>query len=238
MPGLVREVRDADGAVTYRHAAEPVRRVLTPEVAATLREYLKAAVSETGTGVLGTLTNYDVVGKTGTANMVVNGHYDLTRTTASFAAIFPKNNPQLIIVTKIDAPKGGGFGGKVAAPATRRMLEQALAARHVALDRWQLVRRGVDTAHAPAPSTGTTESTDETPAPRFVATWPLRPSPQPDSIGVVVPDVQGLDVRAAALKLHRRGFRVAVSGLGHVVGSAPAAGKTVQSGALVTLQTE
>src|SRR5687768_14797225 len=42
-PTLVREVRAPDGRTLYRHSPEPVRRVVTSEIAARLRELLREA---------------------------------------------------------------------------------------------------------------------------------------------------------------------------------------------------
>lgn len=238
-PAIVREVRDAAGTPRFRHAPEPVRRVLTPEVAATLREYLKAAVSAGGTGTQASLSTYELVGKTGTATKVVNGRYDNSKNTASFAAIFPKDHPQLVIVTKVDAPTvGRGFGGLIAAPATRQMIEQALAARQVAIDRGPLAR-GADSAagdHAEAAAPAAPPSAE--PVPRAVVPVPLAPEAPAAAVSVEVPDVAGRSVRSAALALHRRGFRVALFGTGRVTGTSPAAGTSAASGTLVTLRTE
>src|SRR3989449_834452 len=66
-PTLIREVRDASGGVRYRHRPEPVRRVVSREVAAALRNLLRGVV-ERGTGTEAALTNFPVAAKTGTAS--------------------------------------------------------------------------------------------------------------------------------------------------------------------------
>src|SRR3989442_100853 len=133
-PTLIREVRSAGGGVRYRHRPEPVRRVVSRDVAAALRSMLRGVV-ERGTGTEAALTNFPVAAKTGTARRVVNGRYAAGEYTASFAALFPADQPQLVLVVKIDNPhKGSYFAAQTAAPATRSMLEQALSARTVALD--------------------------------------------------------------------------------------------------------
>src|SRR5439155_1582223 len=47
-PTLVREVRDPAGNLLYRHRPEPVRRVVTSEIAAQLREFLREAAGAGG----------------------------------------------------------------------------------------------------------------------------------------------------------------------------------------------
>src|SRR2546422_7861462 len=137
-PTLIREIRSAGGGGRYRHRPEPVRRVVSGEVAAALRSLLRGVV-ERGTGTEAALTNFPVAAKTGTARRVVNGRYAAGEYTASFAALFPADHPQLVLVVKIDNPhRGSYFAAQTAAPVTRSMLEQALAARTVALDRARL----------------------------------------------------------------------------------------------------
>ncbi|HEV2083956.1 MAG TPA: penicillin-binding protein 2, partial [Gemmatimonadales bacterium] len=137
-PTLVREIRGPSGDLLYQHEPEPVRRVVTPEIAAQLREFLKGAVGEGGTGEEAQLVNYTLLGKTGTAVRFEGGRYIRGEYTASFAALFPADHPQLIVIVKIDNPQGNYYGGLTAAPVTRTMLQQALASRRVAIDRSRL----------------------------------------------------------------------------------------------------
>src|ERR1041385_3569621 len=106
-PTLIREVRTTAG-VLYRHRPEPVRRAVSPAVAAALRELLRGVV-ERGTGTEAALTNFPVAAKTGTARRVVNGHYLPGDYIASFAALFPADSPQLVLVVKIDHPHKGSY---------------------------------------------------------------------------------------------------------------------------------
>jgi cell division protein FtsI (penicillin-binding protein 3) len=225
-PTLVREVRDPAGTVLYRHEPEPVRRVVTPQVAAQLRQFMKDAVGEGGTGGGAQLTNYSLLGKTGTAVRFEGGRYVKGEYTASFAALFPADNPQLVVVVKIDNPTGKYYGGLTAAPVTRTMLQQALASRRIGIDRSRLTPRDSAAAQLPLPAA--------TPAdlPRVVVSWPYRPDRQ--SAGIrPIPEVGGQPVREAALALHRRGFRVSLRGLGRVTRTLPAAGENAKPGTAV-----
>ena len=225
-PTLVREVRDPGGNVIYRHRPEPVRRVVTSAVAAQLREFLREAVGRGGTGELAQLANYSVLGKTGTAKRFTDGHYVSGQYTASFAAIFPADHPQLVVIVKIDNPRGNYYGGLTAAPVTRTMLQQALASRRVAIDRGRLAAQDSTPARA-------LEEAEPGPPP-VVVTLPYR-APQPGSSPRPVPDVAGRSIREAALALHRRGFRVNLRGLGRVVGTVPAAGDSARPGTAVVV---
>lgn len=231
-PTLVREVRAPDGTVLYRHQPEPVRRAVSPEVARTLRAYLRGASGRGGTGGQAQVGTYGVAGKTGTARRVRNGRY-VDEYVASFAALFPADDPQLVVVVKIDSPSEGGiYGGEVAAPVVRTMLEQALAARSVALDRARLVGRTAAAEAAPPAS-----ARRDAVVPRVGLPWPpARDTATPPP--VTVPAVAGLSVRAAAVALYQRGLEASAAGTGKVTGSNPSAGATVAAGTVVQLVVE
>jgi cell division protein FtsI (penicillin-binding protein 3) len=227
-PTLVREIRNPTGELIYRHEPEPVRRVVTPQIAARLREFLRGAMAEGGTGREGQLVNYTLLGKTGTAVRFEGGRYVRGEYTASFAALFPADDPRLVVIVKIDNPRGNYYGGLTAAPVTRTMLQQALASRRVAIDRSRL------TEPDNTPLAGSRTRAVPAGLPRVVLTWPYYSSestPKP----IPVPQVAGRPVREAALTLHRRGFRVALRGLGRVSRTLPAGGQTAMPGTAVTV---
>ncbi|HXE58404.1 MAG TPA: penicillin-binding transpeptidase domain-containing protein [Gemmatimonadales bacterium] len=231
-PTLVREIRSPAGEVVYRHRPEPVRQVVTPEVASRLRDFLRGAVGEGGTGERAQMVNYSLLGKTGTAVKFEGGRYVPGEYTASFAALFPAEDPQLVVIVKIDSPKGHYYGGLTAAPVTRDMLQQALAARQVAIRRSRLTSR---TESAAAPAAPRRDGAGARP---IVVAWPYRPAAPPAAGPVAVPDVIGQSVRGAALALHRRGFRVALRGMGTVVRTSPEAQAHAPWGSTVTVWAE
>lgn len=230
-PTLVREIRGPSGDLLYQHEPEPVRRVVTPEIAAQLREFLKGAVGEGGTGEEAQLVNYTLLGKTGTAVRFEGGRYIRGEYTASFAALFPADHPQLIVIVKIDNPQGNYYGGLTAAPVTRTMLQQALASRRVAIDRSRLTVHDNKVRGESGPAASPVSMA------RVILSWPydvadVKVKPLP------VPEVAGQSVRAAALALHRRGFRVNLRGLGRVSRTAPPGGEPALPGTAVTVWAE
>lgn len=230
-PTLIREIRNPDGALLYRHRPEPVRRTVTAEVAARLREMLRGVTEAGGTGERAALANFQLAAKTGTARRVVGGRYAPGQYTASFAALFPADDPQLVVVMKIDNPqKGSYFAAQTAAPVTRSMLEQALAARTVALDRARLSNVAPTAERAPLD-----EPDGLVP---YVVTVPYAPDSARPQPARAVPDVTGQSLREAARTLHRRGFRVVVKGWGVVHHSWPAAKSNAAAGSTVTLFAE
>jgi cell division protein FtsI (penicillin-binding protein 3) len=223
-PTLVREVRTGGGDLVYRHRPEPVRRVTTPSVAAALRAMLRGVVYGDGTGTTAALTGYDVAGKTGTAKRAGPTGYIAGSYTASFASLFPADDPQLAMVVKLDDPDRT-YARLTAAPLTRVVLERFLAARTGAIDRARLTRAAMPRTGRPALAAGMIP---------YVVAWP--PAEDNDSTAMrSVPDVIGLSLRDAARRLHRAGLRVRVRGWGIVGSTEPGPGTELAAGALVTL---
>lgn len=216
-PRLVREVRSNNGLTAQSFKPRVVRRVIPENVARDLRKVL-AGVVETGTGQQAALGPFAVAGKTGTARSFRDGHYENGAYTASFAGFFPADDPQLVFIVKLDAPKGIYYGGFAAAPVTRTTLEAALAARNTPLD-----KRAMAVA-APPPLDGrefapTTESRHPVNRPysfALNASAPKRATAKP--VTFVIPDVRGLPVRDAVRQLHASGYRVEIEGNGVVSG--------------------
>lgn len=238
-PSLVREVRDPSARVVYQHQPEPVRRAVQPEVARTLRDYLKSVMEQGGTAEASQMSNYSLAGKTGTARRNDARGYIAGSYTASFAAIFPAENPMLVVVVKIDDPKGGKYhGGQTAAPVTRAMLEEALAARRSAIDRTRLLGSG----SAPIASAGEAPPVRSAEPEEIDTREEIVPVPLTDSTPArsrtLVPLVKGNTLRRAANALHRRGFQVAVHGSGAAVRTTPAAGDSAMTGSTITVWAE
>lgn len=135
-PALVEEVRDADGRVTYRHVARPVRRVFDEATTRTVMRMLESVV-DSGTARDAGLATYQVAGKSGTARRVVGGRYGAGGTqsyTSSFVGLFPARDPQYVVLVKLDNPRGTYYGGKTAAPVARAVITAAVGARNASLD--------------------------------------------------------------------------------------------------------
>jgi cell division protein FtsI/penicillin-binding protein 2 len=93
------------------------RRIVTRPVADELMRMLQDVVAE-GTGTYAAIPGYQVAGKTGTAQKP-DGHggYASGRYVASFVGIVPASRPRFVTLVVVDEPRGGIFGGVVAAPA-------------------------------------------------------------------------------------------------------------------------
>ncbi len=224
-PTLVSAVRGPDGDMLYEHRPEPVRRVLSEANAAKLRQMLIGVVYGQGTASLAALTSYELAGKTGTSRRAGASGYIAGAYTASFASMFPASDPQLVTVVKLVDPRGT-YGSVTAAPVTRTVIEQALAAQTGAIDRIRLLReRDVD------------ESPDlsDRRARVYRFAWPrVERLDMTDSV-TVVPQVAGMYVREAAKTLHQSGLRAVIDGLGLAAGTSPPAGDSVSVNSLIRI---
>jgi cell division protein FtsI (penicillin-binding protein 3) len=231
-PAIVREIRDPDGTVRYHHERRVVRRVVSPEVAATVRSMLGEAV-ERGTGLQADLSTFAVAGKTGTARLNSGRGYAAGKYYASFVGLFPADAPQYVILVKLDDP-AKGYGAVTAAPVTKAVLQAALAARDAALDRNALASRALRTADSTKRDSARADGDSAGTVPVVVALdAPVRGVRRRQG-AVTVPDVKGLPLREAVAALHAAGLRVQL-GRGAPATTLPAAGTQVQRGATVRL---
>ncbi len=257
-PALVKEVRAPDGTVLYRHKRRVARRVISPSVARRVRQMLLSVVEDGGTAKRADLGSFSLAGKTGTARRAENGHYDLSKHIPTFVGLFPGDNPQFVILVKIDNPKGVYMGGLTAAPVTKTLVEAALASRNASLNRRSLAASRHDRPADPSalkltvaqPSPAETTSTAQREAMRlsseaavedsagstpFVALLPTPPTGKaPVMPPREVPDVHGLGLRQAVHALHAAGFRVRLE-RGGTLDTQPSAGSVAPAGALVRL---
>ena len=102
------------------------RRVISPDVAAEVREMLEGVLGPGGTASEVSVPGYTLAGKTGTAEVAEDGEYSDTKYVASFIGFAPADNPQLLAAVIVDQPQGEIYGGSVAAPAFGQIAEFAL----------------------------------------------------------------------------------------------------------------
>jgi stage V sporulation protein D (sporulation-specific penicillin-binding protein) len=124
-PRLVKEIRDNQGNKIRSIDPEPVRQVVSKETARQVAYILEHVVSR-GTGQRAFIPGYRVGGKTGTAQKVEDGKYVEGRYIASFLGAAPVNDPRLVALVVVDEPQGVYYGGVVAAPIFKNVVEDAL----------------------------------------------------------------------------------------------------------------
>jgi len=119
-PRLTSKVVDPDGRTSVRINPQDVTRVMKKSTAAELAAMMSKVVQE-GTGTSAALEGIDVAGKTGTAEIDVANNI----TQPWFIAFAPVKNPKIAIAVTVERSQGG-FGGTVAAPIAKAVMEQLL----------------------------------------------------------------------------------------------------------------
>ena len=89
-------------------------RPITKKTANTLTNMLVNAVSREVTDAQ--VDGYTIAGKTGTAQIPIPGGYDDPWTIGSFIAFAPAEDPQVIILVKLDRPTSSMWGSETAVP--------------------------------------------------------------------------------------------------------------------------
>lgn len=119
-PRLTERIIDPDGRVERiepREFGRPISRKSAEQLNLMMR-----TVVESGTGTAVQLPGIQVAGKTGTAQV---GTVGSNVTQPSFVAFAPADSPRIAIAVTVERSQGG-FGGTVAAPIARAVLESLL----------------------------------------------------------------------------------------------------------------
>jgi peptidoglycan glycosyltransferase len=119
-PYVVRKITTRDGSIVHTTRPSNLGRAIKPQTAKELTQMMVAVV-QGGTGTAAAIPGIQVAGKTGTAETGVSNVY-----TAWFVAFAPANNPQVAIAVVLEK-QANGFGGVVAAPIAKQVLEALLA---------------------------------------------------------------------------------------------------------------
>ena len=127
-PYIVDAVMAEDGSVISETKPEVVATPIGSDVAGVVRDILEMVVEVDGTGMLAASVDYRMAGKTGTAQKVDprTGTYAKNRYFASFVGFAPAENPRIAVFVGLNEPKGAYYGGQVAAPVFRRIVEKTL----------------------------------------------------------------------------------------------------------------
>lgn len=235
-PRLVRKLSregSPDSIVPVSYVRE---QVCSPENAAKLREMLHAVVW----GSRGTARkwvqdeNVEIAGKTGTAYITSGGSYGSKKRLA-FCGFFPYKNPKYTcVVLMAEANRGAGASsGVVVKNIALKMYARGLLGNKSDYEA-EAAARNED----PAPPTlfgsmGTSLSTNVRKGLALTSGVRVMGTPKPCS---GVPDVRGLNVREATVRLERMGLNVKVSGLGYVCDQSLVPGAGYHRGETIHLQ--
>ncbi|MBI4387680.1 MAG: penicillin-binding protein [Candidatus Omnitrophica bacterium] len=123
-PYVVDEVRDRD--VILKKTLMTVRdHIIQPDIAATMNSILQLVVEE-GTGKAAQIKGIKVAGKTGTSQKLEGKTYSHSHFVSSFIGYAPAEDPKLAMMVAVDDPRGAYYGGVVAAPVFKEVVEASL----------------------------------------------------------------------------------------------------------------
>ncbi|MGV3552855.1 peptidoglycan D,D-transpeptidase FtsI family protein [Rhizobium sp.] len=108
-----------------------ITQVIKTDTSAKMRELFRWNGFK-GSGRSAQVEGFDVGGKTGTADKVVNGRYGVGLNFNAFLGAFPMEKPRYIVLAVIDAPLTGENGGRTAASTAAPMVK-AIVSRSAAL---------------------------------------------------------------------------------------------------------
>jgi len=165
-----------------------------------------------------------VAGKTGTAQKadeLLKGYAE-GRYTSGFMGFGPIDEPKIVLIAVIDEPQGNSYGGVVAAPLFRAIMEKVLPDLNV-LPKGTLVVKNED---------------ESVPEKEGSKTLPLIDGAKVGKeIGMVVmPDLTGLSMRNALSRMGGKGLIIRVSGNGKVVEQTPRPGIVIEKGDICYLK--
>ncbi len=223
-PQIVERITDERGKVVRAFQPEAVRRVISEETSMKVIAMLKATTEKGGTGEQAVPPGYEVAGKTGTAQKVDSflGGYSEDKFTSGFMGFAPVERPKIVVLVVIDEPKGSTYGGTVAAPIFRAIVEKVLPYLNVLPRGTMIVRNESDLS-------GKREESRRMPAVGEVRVEKV-------SEKIVMPDLTGLSMRNALSRIQGKGLIIKVSGNGRLVEQVPRAGAVIDKGEICYLK--
>ena len=146
-PHIVGSIVDSDMNEVMRVEPEVRRQVISEQTSAQVREALQNNVDATNSGNV-KISGYKIGGKSGTAekeskkaaeeikfDALINRNPEAVKIyaqptlqhVASYCAFAPADDPEIVVYVAVDEPQSGSYyGGKVAAPCVREIMEKTL----------------------------------------------------------------------------------------------------------------
>ena len=206
---LISHIDDKSGNVTYKHQVQPLEQIVSKHTA----EYMLSCMETTarkGTGTRALLGDVSIGVKTGTAQMLdeKTGGYSKEDFISNCVAVFPIDNPQIILYIVITKAKGETYAGRIVAPVIGE-------AADVIIDHLGIARaNAASVAHSGKIEISATNSV---------------------KISSVVPDFIGMSKKELTPLLTRKDLSIKIEGSGWVVSQNPPAGTQITENMIIEL---
>jgi cell division protein FtsI (penicillin-binding protein 3) len=127
-PYIVDRITAPSGEVVLQNRPGVMGHVISGNTSRKVTRMLETVVEAGGSGMSAAIPGYRVAGKTGTAQKfeLARGTYSRDKFIASFVGFAPSRNPAITAIVVVDEPKDNIYGGVVAAPIWRDMVEKTL----------------------------------------------------------------------------------------------------------------
>src|SRR3990167_5630084 len=134
-PHLVRKIERNGRVIVENTKYRASKQVLRPQIARRVVRGMKFVTKAGGTSRRGDVLGYTEVGKSGTAEKVIDGVYSKEHNVSSFVGFAPAYHPRFVLIVTLDDPERrlipevgrNQFGGVSAAPVFREIATSALA---------------------------------------------------------------------------------------------------------------
>ena len=209
---VISRITDREGNEKFFHAPQELPRVFSESTAEYLLSCMKTT-AEIGTGSRAVLGDVSIGVKTGTAQMAdpVLGGYSKTDFISNCVAVFPVENPRIVLYIVITKAQGETYAGRIVAPVIAE-------AANVIIDHLGLSRQGA--ASFSHTGTITVERAGGI------------------AIGNVLPDFRGVSKRELTHLLERKDIQIRINGDGWVVSQSPEPGTPVTENMHIELYLE
>ena len=260
-PHVVKKVENPDTGTVTNIETQEVRQVISTETANKMKDMMKSVVEEGG-GKYAQVKGYTIGGKTGTSepdpNHPENGYV------ASFVAIAPVDNTELVALLTLYNPQGSNYyGGSIAAPVVSQILSEVLPYLDIpsndsssenteqTISVPDVTNKTVAEAQKKLNEVGLEYSTSasaddivkEQVPPKGTSLTSggiikLYTEGNDDRVSQSVPDLKGVTFEQAKIMLKAKNLNIASTGSGIVIAQDPQAGTQVDEGTVinVTLQ--
>lgn len=213
-PHIIDRIVSPEGKLIKDFKREPVRRVIKPEIANAMLLMMETATEPGGTARRAAIDGLRISAKTGTAQKIdpATGRYSTSSFVASTLAIFPTENPEVIVYIVIDTPKGDEFfGGRIVTPVIKELTEELVRYLDIPMESETVIKHS-----------GIIKLTA---ADKFLP-------------GEILPDLTGLSKREILPLIALPGISVTIKGEGWVVKQDPEPGTPIRKGMTIRLELE
>lgn len=127
-PHLLYAEIDEEGRIISQTTPQAIRRVVSKSTADTLESFFEGVILS-GTGTAAAIPGIRMAGKTGTAQRAMENArgYGESQYTSSFVGFGPVEDPKIIGLIVLECPRGAYYGGAVAAPVFKNVMQRIFA---------------------------------------------------------------------------------------------------------------